>query len=99
MPNWICAWPSREFRILRTLRRAIIVAAMAGGFTAYRDTLTIIGTTPTANNYYVATTGSDANPGTQAAPFRTIKKAASVVKPAPRSMSRPAPTPKPSPPR
>ena len=37
--------------------------------------------TPTTYNYYVAPTGSDANPGTQAAPFRTIKKAASVVKP------------------
>ncbi len=60
------------------------MAAMLGGFTAYRDTVTIIGTataTATINNYYVATTGSDANPGTQAAPFRTIKKAASVVKP------------------
>ena len=82
MPNLTCAWPSRKFRILRTLlRRAIIVAAMLGGFTAYRDTLTIIGATPTINNYYVAPAGSDANPGTQAAPFRTIKKAASVVKP------------------
>ncbi|WP_426145357.1 DUF1565 domain-containing protein [Polaromonas sp. DSR2-3-2] len=38
--------------------------------------------TPTGTYaYYVATTGSDANPGTQAAPFRTIKKAASVVIP------------------
>ncbi|ABM38413.1 DUF1565 domain-containing protein [Polaromonas naphthalenivorans] len=82
MPNWKCARPSSEFRILRALlRRAIIVAAMLGGFTAYRDTLTIIGTPPTIHNYYVATTGSDANAGTQAAPFRTIKKAASVAKP------------------
>ena len=38
-------------------------------------------TATTANNYYVATTGSDANSGTQAAPFRTLKKAASVVQP------------------
>ena len=35
----------------------------------------------TTTTYYVAPTGSDGNPGTQAAPFRTIKKAASVVKP------------------
>jgi hypothetical protein len=32
-------------------------------------------------NLYVATTGSDSNPGTQAAPFRTITKAASAAKP------------------
>lgn len=35
--------------------------------------------TATTKNFYVATTGSDSNPGTQAAPFRTIKKAASVA--------------------
>lgn len=34
-----------------------------------------------ANNYYVATTGSDSNPGTQSAPFRTIMKASTVTKP------------------
>jgi len=41
-------------------------------------------TTPqvtTTNNYYVATTGSDSNAGTQSSPFRTLTKAASVVKP------------------
>jgi hypothetical protein len=32
-------------------------------------------------DYYVATTGSDANSGTSAAPFRTLQKAASVVGP------------------
>jgi len=31
------------------------------------------------NTYYVATTGSDSNPGTQSQPFRTIQKAANVV--------------------
>lgn len=36
--------------------------------------------TTSANNYYVATTGSDSNPGTQAAPFRSIMKAAGVAK-------------------
>jgi Protein of unknown function (DUF1565) len=30
-------------------------------------------------NYYVATTGSDSNPGTQSAPFLTLQKAASVA--------------------
>lgn len=43
--------------------------------------------TPTAtqpsasNNFYVATTGNDANPGTQNAPWRTIQKAANTVLP------------------
>jgi hypothetical protein len=32
-------------------------------------------------NYYVATNGSDNNPGTSASPFKTIQKAASVVNP------------------
>jgi hypothetical protein len=33
----------------------------------------------TANCFYVATTGSDSNPGTQAAPWRTLRKAASTL--------------------
>jgi hypothetical protein len=35
-----------------------------------------------AATYYVATTGNDANAGTQASPFRTIKKGLSVLRPA-----------------
>lgn len=42
---------------------------------------TTITTTPTTYNYYVATTGSDLNPGTQAAPFKTILKASQVAVP------------------
>jgi hypothetical protein len=34
-----------------------------------------------AATYYVATTGNDANPGTEAAPFRTMQKAANMVGP------------------
>ena len=34
-----------------------------------------------ATVYYVATTGSDANPGGQSQPFRTIKKSVSVLRP------------------
>jgi len=34
----------------------------------------------TAATYYVATTGNDANPGTQAQPFRTIQKGLAVVR-------------------
>jgi len=36
---------------------------------------------PTTYNYWVATTGADSNPGTQAAPFKTIAKAGSLAKP------------------
>ena len=36
-------------------------------------------TPATANNLYVATTGSDSNPGTASAPFRTIARAAQVA--------------------
>jgi hypothetical protein len=35
----------------------------------------------TTNNLYVATTGSDSNPGTASAPFRTIARAAQVALP------------------
>jgi len=35
----------------------------------------------TANNYYVATTGSDSNAGTQSSPFKTILKASQVAVP------------------
>jgi hypothetical protein len=38
------------------------------------------GTAEAATHLYVATDGSDANPGTSAAPFKTISKAASVAK-------------------
>lgn len=38
-------------------------------------------TAATTYNYYVATTGSDSNPGTQSAPFRTILRASQVAKP------------------
>lgn len=37
--------------------------------------------TQTLGAYYVAPTGADTNPGTKAAPFRTIQKAASLVNP------------------
>jgi pectate lyase-like protein len=39
------------------------------------------GNTGTGVCYYVDTTGNDANPGTSAAPFRTIQRAANVVNP------------------
>jgi uncharacterized protein YjdB len=39
------------------------------------------GATGSGTCYYVATTGSDANPGTSALPFRTLQQAANVVNP------------------
>jgi hypothetical protein len=38
-------------------------------------------TTPSIYNLYVATTGSDSNPGTAAKPFKTINRAAALAKP------------------
>lgn len=38
-----------------------------------------VGVASAATTYHVTTTGSDANPGTQAAPFATIQKAADVA--------------------
>lgn len=40
-----------------------------------------VATVPDGPSLYVATTGSDTNPGTAAAPFKTIQKAASVATP------------------
>lgn len=36
---------------------------------------------PSSNDRYVSTTGSDSNPGTESAPFKTLQKAASVAQP------------------
>ncbi len=44
--------------------------------------LLFVGLSPVfAKNYYVATNGSNSNPGTQNQPFKTIQKAANVVNP------------------
>jgi hypothetical protein len=42
---------------------------------------TIAATAPSIYNLYVATTGSDSNPGSQAKPFKTIQRAANMAKP------------------
>lgn len=52
-----------------------------GSITSAPATLAVTATVPAAN-YYVATTGSDSNPGTNiAAPFATLAKAASLANP------------------
>lgn len=43
--------------------------------------VTITARTADAATYYVATTGSDSNPGTLAQPFRTINRGAMILKP------------------
>jgi len=45
-----------------------------------------------AAEYYVAPTGSDSNPGTQASPWGTVQKAASTAAAGDTSTSVPAPT-------
>jgi hypothetical protein len=59
------------------------IAADAGASTETSPTLLATTTVVTAPlyNLYVAPTGSDSNPGTQTAPFRTILKASNVAKP------------------
>jgi hypothetical protein len=42
-------------------------------------TITLVAQLPSGTTYYVATTGSDTNPGTAARPFRTIQHAARVA--------------------
>ena len=49
--------------------------------TAVAVSLFVLATNARAAGYYVATNGSDSNAGSLAAPFRTITKAAKVVKP------------------
>src|SRR6266852_2687385 len=41
--------------------------------------LTLFGQCASAATYYIATTGSDSNPGTQSAPFRHLTKAAATA--------------------
>ena len=43
-------------------------------------TITLISVSPTGSVYYVSTSGLDTNPGTKAAPWRTIQHAASKAK-------------------
>ena len=46
-----------------------------------KDTALVTVTNGLVGSYYVAPTGNDGNPGTAAAPFRTIQKAADLVNP------------------
>jgi Right handed beta helix region/Pel9A-like, right handed beta helix region len=64
-----------------------VIATQTSGSLADTATVTIAATSSASGPgcqsrcYWVATTGSDNNPGTSSAPFRTIQKAAGVVSP------------------
>ena len=58
----------------------VIVANSSGSATSVVATLTL-SAAPTNGDWFISTTGNDANPGTIAAPFATLGKAASVAQP------------------
>lgn len=61
-------------RLTRAPAMVMLLAAGAGGSYA-------TGTTTAGRTYYVATTGSDANLGTEALPFRTLAHSVAVLEP------------------
>ncbi len=58
----------------------VIVANTSGSATSVVATLTLTAA-PTNGDWFISTTGNDANPGTIASPFATLGKAASVAQP------------------
>jgi parallel beta helix pectate lyase-like protein len=58
-----------------------VIATHQGGTVADTATVTIAVPPPPQGVRYVSTSGNDANPGTQAAPFRTIQKCLNVIQP------------------
>jgi parallel beta-helix repeat protein len=67
---------------LMTIAKDVRVQALLVGSAAVLGTASpaMAASTPaTTYNYYVSATGSDSNPGTSAAPFKTLKKAAAVA--------------------
>jgi len=67
---------------LMTIAKDVRIQALLVGSAAVLGTASpaMAAATPaTTYNYYVSPTGSDSNPGTSAAPFKTLKKAAAVA--------------------
>jgi hypothetical protein len=62
---------------------AVTVTAVAAGNSVETSTatITLLAQPPAGGTYYVATTGSDSNPGSSTAPFATLQHAASVTQP------------------
>jgi uncharacterized protein YjdB len=82
-------WSSSNTGIA-TVNGSGLVSAVAAGAATITATsegksgtsaITVTSVTPVVGNYFVSPNGSDANPGTESAPFRTIDKAASLVTP------------------
>lgn len=67
------------FKRSRSLRRLQLCTAIGAAMVVALLTNAHLDAAPTT--YYVATTGSDNNPGTQAAPFRTLSRGVTVLQP------------------
>ena len=67
----------REFLVLSGLSATALATRALRGQAAIQAELASTG----SSRYYVATTGSDHNPGTLKLPFRTVQKAASTMQP------------------
>jgi uncharacterized protein YjdB len=82
-------WSTNASAIATVSSGGLVAARAAGSATitarseGVSGTAVITVTAPPTNltTYYVSPSGSDANPGTESAPFRTIQKAADVVQP------------------
>jgi hypothetical protein len=61
-----------------TRTASLVVSATGGG--TYTVALSGAGVTPTVSAFYVATNGSDSNPGTLAAPFATLGKCQTAMR-------------------
>jgi hypothetical protein len=58
----------------------VTAVSQANPMVSATATITLIGAPPTGGVFYVSTTGNDKNPGTKAAPWRTIQHAANTAK-------------------
>ena len=66
-------------RTIHSLALLVLVAAMTSAVSASDELSVARAQVSAGNTYYVSPDGSDAAAGTEAAPFRTIQRAASLV--------------------
>jgi uncharacterized protein YjdB len=87
LPGRAVSWASTAPAVAIVSSSGLVTGVAAGAATisatseGVQGTSAVTVTSAMEGTYYVAPTGSDANPGTAAAPFRTIQKAASLVNP------------------
>jgi uncharacterized protein YjdB len=87
LPGRAVSWASSAPAVATVSGSGLVTGKAAGVATisamseGVGGTAAVTVTNAVEGTYYVAPTGSDANPGTAAAPFRTIQKAASLVNP------------------